>query len=70
MTNEQRYDNLEPCPEEHEWCKKHYVGVLQDDGSIKPCSCECHKVVPISAHPKFPKRQASRPIGHSYQGSE
>ena len=51
-----------PCvlsPALHEWCRRHYVGELSEDGSIEPCPCECHRVqvqrelfdTPPSAHP-------------------
>jgi hypothetical protein len=26
----------------HDWCARHYVGYLADDGSIVGCACVCH----------------------------
>lgn len=27
----------------HDWCKRHYVGLLGEDGTLETCPCACHR---------------------------
>lgn len=27
----------------HDWCKRHYLGLRLEDGTVRPCDCACHQ---------------------------
>lgn len=27
----------------HDWCQRHYIGLMLEDGTIKRCGCPCHE---------------------------
>lgn len=27
----------------HDWCQRHYIGLMLEDGTIEGCYCPCHK---------------------------
>jgi hypothetical protein len=37
------YCGFRPDFTKHDWCARHWIGVMLRDGTIKRCPCDCHR---------------------------